>query len=288
MKKILLAFLLVITIVISTGCIKRDTMEDITIYTTTYPIEYITNYIYGDNSKVKSIYPNGVITSQYELTDIELKEYSKKELFVFNGLSKEKNYINTMISNNKKLKIIDSTKSIDYENDEAELWLNPSNVLMMAKNITTGLNEYISNQYLKNNINKKYEELQLVISKLEAKIYLMAENADEDSIVVGNDALKFLEKYNLNVHSLDNDTTTEKTKETVKSLINKGKINYIFLLNSDEKTEFVSELEKSGKVKIAYIHNLSNLTETERKNNKDYVSITNDNIDALRKELYND
>lgn len=288
MKRILLAILLVFTLIIPTGCIKRDTMEDITIYTTAYPIEYITNYIYGENSKVKSIYPNGVIINQYELTDIELKEYSKKELFIFNGLSKEKNYINTMISNNKKLKIIDSTKSIDYENDETELWLNPSNVLMMAKNITTGLNEYISNQYLKNNINKKYDELQLIISKLEAKIYLMAENADNDSIVVGNDALKFLQKYNLNVYSLDKDSVTDKSKETVKSLINKGQISYIFLLNSDEKTDFITELENSGKIKIAYINNLSNLTETERKNNKDYVSITNDNIDALRAELYND
>ena len=34
---------------ILTGCLfKRDTMEDIDIYTTIYPINYLTNYLYGD------------------------------------------------------------------------------------------------------------------------------------------------------------------------------------------------------------------------------------------------
>ena len=38
-----------------TGCFKRDDMEDITIYTSVYPIEYITTELYGENSKINSI-----------------------------------------------------------------------------------------------------------------------------------------------------------------------------------------------------------------------------------------
>ena len=36
----------IIITIFTTGC-KKDTMDDITIYTTTYPIEYITNELYG-------------------------------------------------------------------------------------------------------------------------------------------------------------------------------------------------------------------------------------------------
>lgn len=287
-KKIIILFLISCLFTI-TGCsIRRDTMENINIYTTSYPIEYITNCLYGTHSKISSIYPRGVINKNYSLTDIEIKEYSKGNLFIFDGLGKEQSYINTMLSNNKKLKIIDATKTIDYIYGEEELWLNPSNVLMAAKNIKDGLDEYISNTYLKNNIEENYKELELTISKLEAKIYLMVEECDNSNIIVSNDSLKFLEKYGLKVYSLEETNNfTDKVKENVNSLVNSNSVSYIFMLNSDEKNDYINSLESTGKVKLVYLNDLTNLNENEIKDNKDYVSIMNDNIDLLRAELYN-
>ncbi len=287
MKK-LLVFLTIIVLLIPTGCaIKRDTLENITIYTTAYPIEYITNSLYGKHSTVKSIYPNGIINNVYTLTDEQIKLYSTSaSLFVFNGIGKEKSYINPMMSYNKNLKIIDSTKSIDYEYGEEELWLNPSNILMMAKNIKEGFDEYISNQYLKNNINTNYNELKLTISKLEAKIYLMVETADDNTIIVSNNTLKFLEKYGFTVYSLDEDTITDKAIETIKSKISKNKINYIFMLTEDE-TDIVKSFVDKYDIKEVRLNDLSNLSEEDKKNNKTYVDIMNSNIDLLRKEIYN-
>ena len=45
MKKLLLTFICIFCL---SGCFKRDSMENINIYTTIYPIEYITNRLYGD------------------------------------------------------------------------------------------------------------------------------------------------------------------------------------------------------------------------------------------------
>ena len=87
MKKILLSTIMLITLFNVTGC-KTDSMDDITIYTTTYPIEYITNELYGEYSNVSSIYPNEII----ELSDKLISDYSNSNLFVYNGLSSEKNY----------------------------------------------------------------------------------------------------------------------------------------------------------------------------------------------------
>lgn len=286
MKKLFLLLFSVI-LIIPLGCaIKRDTMEDITVYTSSYPIEYITNYLYGKHSKIKSIYPSGIATSTYSLTDEQLKLYSDASLFVFNGIGKEKNYINPMLGYNKRLKIIDSTKTIDYEYGEEELWLNPSNVLMMAKNIKEGLDEYITNQYLRNSINTNYNELKLTISKLEAKIYLMVENCDDNTIIISNNTLKFLEKYGFKVYSLDETTVNDKTIETVKNKISSSKINNIFMLN-DEETDVIKSFVDDYKVTTVKLNDLSNLTENDRKNNKDYIGIMNDNIDLLRNEIYN-
>lgn len=287
MKKKLLVFITLIAM-LGTGCtIRRDTLENITIYTSAYPIEYITKFIYGNHSKVESIYPYGIDNKTYTLTDEHIKLYSNDaSLFIFNGINNEKNYVGPMLNYNKNLKIIDSTKSIDYEYGEEELWLNPSNVLMMAKNIKEGFDEYISNQYLRNDIKTKYEELKLTISKLEAKIYFMVETADNNAILVTDDTLNFLEKYGFTVYSLDEDTINDKKIETIKSAISKNKISYIFDLDT-ENNDTVNDFISKYKLEKIVLNNLSNLSDNERKNNKDYITIMNDNIDSLRKELYN-
>ena len=68
MKKLSLILITCLTLFL-TGCIKRDSMEDITIYTSVYPIEYITNRLYGENSEIYSIYPNGVFADVYTLNE---------------------------------------------------------------------------------------------------------------------------------------------------------------------------------------------------------------------------
>src|SRR5690625_5287963 len=138
MKKIVNILVLLCLVISLSGCIKRDSMEDITIYTTNYPTEYITRRLYGEYSDIESIYPDGVNINNYKLTNKQIEDYSKADLFIFNGLSNEKNYVESMRENNKDLKIIDTTLSMEYNNSIEELWLDPSNFLMMAQNIKTG------------------------------------------------------------------------------------------------------------------------------------------------------
>ena len=159
MRKIVNVLILFVMVFCLTGCLKHDSMEDITIYTTNYPSEYITKKLYGKFSTIKRIYPDGVDINNYKLTDKQLEDYSQADLFIFNGLSNEKKYVEAMRKNNKSLKIIDTTLSMEYNNNIEELWLDPSNFLMMAQNIKTGFNEYIDSYYLTNQIEANYEEL---------------------------------------------------------------------------------------------------------------------------------
>lgn len=269
------------------GCFKRDNFEDIDIYTTAYPIEYITDFLYGEHSTIHSIYPNGVNISTYKLTEKQIKDYSKSSLFVFNGLSKEKDYVIPMVEQNTNLKIIDTSLTMEFEHGIEELWLNPSNFLMLTQNIRNGLKEYINNHYLKNDINDKYDELKVKISEIDAELKLMAESSDNKTIVVASDIFQFLEKYNFNVISLEeNENLTEKKIIDVENMIYKGDIDYIFLPDNMEETNTIKMIKANTNVEIAKLYTLSNLTEEQITAKKDYLSIMNENIESLKNELY--
>ena len=285
MKKIIIFLIVLCTL---TGCLKRDTMEGIEIYTTVYPLEYITNRLYGNNSTVKSIYPNGVDPFTYpSLTEKQLSDYSVASLYIFNGLTAEKDYVVPLFNHNKDLKIINASLSMKTSYGNEELWLDPSNFLQLTQNIRNGFEEYISNYYLLEEIKKNYEDLKLEVSKLDANLTVIGSNADFNTIVVTDDLFLFLKKYNINVISLDKDSLTNKTLNDVKSLMGEEKISYIFTKKDEELSDEVKSLVDEYKVEVVYIHTLANLTNEEKENGSTYLTIMNENIEKLKNELYN-
>lgn len=285
MKKIVIFLIVLFSL---TGCLKRDTMEGIDIYTTVYPLEYITNRLYGNNSNIKSIYPNGVDPFTYpSLTDKQLLDYSEASLYIFNGLSSEKDYVVPLFNNNKDLKIINASLSMKTSYGVEELWLDPSNFLQLTQNIRNGFEEYVSNYYLLEEIKENYESLKLDVSKLDANLTVIGTNADFDTIVVTDDLFLFLKKYNINVISLDKDTLNNKTLNDVKSLISDGKISYIFARKDEVLDDVVNSLVNDYDIEVSYIHTLSNLTTEEINNGSTYLTIMNENIEKLKNELYN-
>ena len=285
MKKVLVFLLILFGL---TGCLKRDTMEGASIYTTVYPLEYITSRLYGENGTIKSIYPNGVDPFTYpSLTDKQLADYSEAGLYIFNGLSAEKDYVVPLFEHNKNLKIINASLSMKTSYGNEELWLDPSNFLQLTQNIRNGFEEYISNYYLIEEIKANYDALKLDASKLDANLTVIGTNADFNTIVVTDDLFKFLKKYNINVLSLDKDSLTNKTLNDIKSLMSEKKISYVFARKDEELDENVKALVDEYKVEVVYIHTLSNLTSEERNNGANYLTIMNENIEKLKNELYN-
>lgn len=286
MKKFLV-ILIIITTFMVTGCLKRDNMEDILIYTSSYPIEYITKQLYENNATIESIYPNGIVINKYNLTDKQLEDYSNCDLFIFNGLSNEKNYIKPMLTHNKNLKIIDASASIEYNYRIEEMWLDPANFLMTAQNIKIGFEEYVTNQYLIKEIENNYKQLKVDVSELDAKTQLMIQNADSKTIVVSNDLLKYLSKYGLEVISLEGtDNSADKNIETVKNMIKENKLKYIYTLKNEDVSDLINDLIKDTKIELIEFHTLSSLDETEIKAGKNYLTIMNENIDSLKQQLY--
>lgn len=288
MKKI--KYLLAIFIILLfTGCdlLKRDTMEDITIITTIYPLEYAIDYLYSDNSIINSIYPDDTNIDEYKLTEKQIKDNSKKDLFIYLGKSSDTNHAVSFLERNKKLKLIDATFGMEYKNSIEELWLNPSNLLMISQNIKNGLAEYINSTYLIKEIDEKYEQLRLELSELDADIKLTIENANKNTIFTNHKALKYLEKYGLTVYVLDeNEDIYEKNLTILNNYIKNGKVKYFYTFENTNVSDDVEKLIDEKKIISETFRNLKNINDEERNNEKNYVEITKENIESLKKELY--
>lgn len=285
MKKKLL-FIMLLLCIFTTGCFKRDDMEDINIITTFYPIEYVTNVLYGEHSVVNSIYPDGTNVYEYKLNNKQIKDYSKQDLFIYLGLTNDSDIAISLLNKNNKLLIIDGTFGMEMKYGIEELWLNPSNLLMISQNIKNGLEEYIDSAYLNKEIDKNYDELKVILSELDAEIKLTAQNSKNKTLIVSNDVFKFLEKYGFTVISLDPDTVNEKTISIAQDNLNNKSNSYIFVLENEKISEDIEALKQRTSATILTFRNITNINDEERNNRDDYIKIMNENLELIKKETY--
>ena len=285
-KLLLLLFLSIATIFTTTGC-KQDDMDDIRILVTNYPNEYITEKLYGDHASISAVYPDGVDTDKYRIRKKQKEDFSNYDLFIYNGLiKKERELAFDLLDLNPELKIIDTAYVLETDYSPEELWLNPSSLLMMAQNVRLGLEEYVSSNYIKKDIDEAYENLKVELSELDADYRVAFENTDNKTIVVASSTLNYLEKFGLNVICIDKDTST-KTMNEAEELIENGEISYLFMFDGDSLNDKAKELlDKHSNLKRQKLHKLNNLSDEDRTNKLTYINIMNNNLDLIRQELY--
>lgn len=289
MKKIKLIISIFIMSIMLSGCniLKSDNMEDINIISTSYPLEFVIKYLYGNHSLVKSIYPDSVDTYTYKLNEKSLNDFSKQDLFVFVSSGRDREIAIDLLNRNKNLLIIDGSLGMKPDHID-ELWLNPSNLLMVSQNIKNGLYEYINNSYLKKEIEDKFEELKIRLSMLDAELKVTAENATSKTIVTATKSLNYLKKYGFDVICLDEEENNmDKTIENVNKMINLSKIKYIYTIEKNNDNKHVKLLLENNKnLQVIRLKRLDSITDSERNNKEDYFSLMNKNIQDLKKETY--
>ena len=284
MKKLIIIMFLSLFL---TGCFNTERQEELDIYTSIYPIEFATRRMYGHNSNVRSIYPDGVDIYEYELTEKQIEDYSVGDLFIFNSLSREKDYVIPMYLNNKNLKIIDAVETIDTAHAFEEIWLNPSNYLKLIANIKEGLLLEVSNHYLRNEIIENYEELRLEVSNISATLRRISQNAESITLLVGTDTFLFLNSFGFNVVSLENvDELSDRVRQEISDMKEDKTLKYIFVEKGFVITEYIENFIDETDIKIAELHTLSGLDEDERNNAETYITLMNKNIDKINMQLF--
>lgn len=292
MKKILRLFTITLFTILLSGCFKSEALDNANVYVTVYPIEFILKELYGYNSDINSIYPDGINIEEYTLSNQKIKKYSKSDLFIYNGLTEEKKIAANFVNKNGKLKIIDVSEGLAINNSYEELWLNPTNYLMVAQNIKNGLKEYITSTIIKEEIDKNYDNLKVTISEFETTLQLLKQNGKYNTILVSKDYFKFLNEYGFEVISLEE--TEELTQDTIsraKKLIKNKENKFIYVSSEEAKeekySETIEELKKAG-AEIKIINTMTNLTSEQRDMQETYVTLMKENLELIKEEIYKD
>ena len=282
---LLILFLLPVTL-LTTGC-SNDSMDNIEIMVTNYPNEYITKKLYGEHATITPIYPDGVDINNYKISNKLKHDYAKKDLFIYNGLiEKERNLAIDLLDINPDLKIIDTAYVLETDYSPEEMWLNPSSLLMMSQNVRLGLEEYISSTYLSKDVDEAYNTLKIELSELDADYRVVVESTNNDTIIVADSALKYLEKFGLNVICIDSDASDKTLSLAEKAILNKS-VSYIMLFKNEKVNDNAQKLlDTYSDVQKLELHRLDNITTSERSNGETYVSIMRNNLDLIKKELY--
>ncbi len=284
MKKVLIILL---SILLISGCELGSSKKEVKVNATYYPFEYAVSYLYKDMSSINSIYPSEANTEEYTLTKKQKEKYSNSDIFVYSGLTKEVDYAVDFLNSNSNLNIIDATRGLTYSKDISELWLNPSNYLMIARNIKNTLKDYEKNIYNVEKIESLYEELKIKISELDVEYTMMAKNASNNNLLIADDTLLFLSKYNINVHTLNTKNESyAKTINDTRKLISQGKIKYVFKIMDKAIDDDTKAFIEENKLEIIEIDPMYTLSEEERKNNDDFFSIMKKNIEKIKTELF--
>ena len=274
-------FLLILAIFLTTGCsLTKDSLEDATIYTTVYPIGYLTEFLYSDYAEVDSIYPNGADVLNYELTEKQLREYAKSDLFIYNGLGNEKNIAKDMININDNLLIIDVSNGLNYTYGIEELWMSPNNYLMLAKNIKDYLIEYLESTTIIDYVKGKYDELAEILSLKDADLRAIGKEARENgtnTLIVSNDVFKYLENYGFEVISLDEETVTESTLNSVRDEFDEGTYDTIIVLD-DNYTDNINSIIEDYEANTIDVSSMASFVE----GSSDYITVMQQFIDDLR------
>ena len=263
------------------GCsLTKDNLEDAKIYTTVYPIEYLIEFLYSDYATIDSIYPSGADIVTYELTEKQLKEYAKSDLFIYNGLSNEKNIAKDMININDNLLIIDVSNGLNYTNTIEELWMSPNNYLMLAKNIKDYLTEYLKSTTIIEYVEDKYNELAEILSLKDADLRAIGKEAKENgtnTLIVSNDVFKYLENYGFEIISLDEESLTESTLNSVREEFSEENYDTIIILDNNY-TDNINGIIDDYEANTINVSSMSSFTE----GSNDYITVMQQFIDDLR------
>ena len=278
-KKLILLVLLSFVLFNITGCFDNNNLEGASITTTTYPVEYLITRLYGEHSTISSIYPNEATTSEYDLTEKQIKTFAKEtDLFVYNGLTKEKEIAKKILNKNKKMQIMDVSYGIKYHYGVEELWLNPNNYLMLANTVKNDLIELTNNKYAGEEIEKNYETLEEDLSLLDTELRNIAESAKKANshiIVVADDSFGFLYDYGFEIVNITNENNIT---SSIKNKFKNKEYTHILVKSKTDTKDAIRDLVDNYEASLVSVDTMETLTDEQRKNNDNYLSIMNDFI----------
>jgi len=185
------------------------------------------------------------------------------------------------------MRIIDVSYGLKYVHAVEELWLSPSNYLMMATTIRNNLQEYITNKYIREEIQANYaEKLEEPLSLMGANLRRIgreSEREGKNTIIASSILFRFLENYGFNVIILEEEEKTPSNLTAIQNNFRNDTYQYIFIRSDEEESELIQNLVKNHNAEVIVFNIMDNISDDERRDNETYFTFMNINIENIRR-----
>ncbi|HEM3503681.1 TPA: zinc ABC transporter substrate-binding protein AdcA [Streptococcus suis] len=306
MKKVGLLFLSVSALLLG-ACGNSTASEDgkLNIVTTFYPVYEFTKQVAGDEANVDLLVKAGTEVHGYEPSAKDIARIQEADAFVYENENME-TWVHDVEKSldTTKVNVISATEGMlllpggeeeheDHDHSEEghshaydpHVWLSPERAITLVENI-------------RDSLVAKYPEKKdafetnaaAYIEKLDALDMKYSETlsaAKQKYFVTQHTAFAYLAlDYGLKQVSItgvaaDEDPTPSRLAELTE-YINKYGIKYIYFEENASKS-VAETLAKETGVQLDVLNPLESLTDEDMKNGKDYISVMEDNLNALEK-----
>ncbi len=315
MNKKLFLIVSLLTILLLTACGNKDSNTEqpatesgkISIYTTVYPLQYFTERIGGDHVDVKSIYPTGADEHTFDPTQKQMMALADTDLFFYIGLGLE-GFVEKAEKTLKgeHVKMIATAEGISEEmleeglgHDEEDghdhnhgaldphVWMSPKLSIELATSIKNTLIE--AKPEMKDEFDKNFELLHTDLVELDLKFKEMALNAPSKTFFVSHAAFGYIANpYGLEQVAIAGlNSQSEPSQKQLAEIVEQAKkqdVRYI-LFEQNVSSKPTEVVRKEIGAEALTLHNLGVLTVDDVKNNEDYFSLMERNIETLKKAL---
>ena len=203
---------LIILAVFSSACVsdatktKQETQhtDQLVVGVSILPQKEFVQSIGGEHVTIMVLIPPGASPATYSPTTGQMVDIASADLYfkVGSSLPFEKTYLNTLITSNPEMAVINCSTGISITNNDPHIWNSPENAIIMCKNIATGLSEadpihaddyqYNLEQYI-SQLNELDENLKIILNTTES-----AQPTEQIPFIVFHPAWGyFADRYNL-------------------------------------------------------------------------------------------
>ncbi|MDD4076374.1 MAG: zinc ABC transporter substrate-binding protein [Bacilli bacterium] len=312
MKRKLLIFLFIVIIPFFSGC--DGIPEEVDIYASIYPIEFLVKEIVGNKYKVKAVYPRGKDVHDYDVSPSEIISLSKSKIIFYIGLGLEpviEKSKDTVLSDVLTISLADNLTLIELNSDhyhegydpsndgqvfyDPHVWLDPINMQIIAETILENIIEYLNVEpadvtLFKENCNNLKSRLKDLDEDF--KDVLSDETIINKTIMVDHDAYAYWQlRYGINRIKLRNhndspDISPVEMKEKIEQAQALG-IKYICTTKNEMESSIIEAYLLGLNLTVKdkrQLHHLGTITAKEEKK-EDYFSLMRYNLKILNEVM---
>ncbi|MDP4086279.1 MAG: zinc ABC transporter substrate-binding protein [Bacillota bacterium] len=299
MKKsiILLCLLLPLSLFLAacTNETQHKAKNQLSIYTTVFPLQYFSERIGGKFVNVKTVYPPGADEHTFEPSQQDMMNLADSDLFFYIGLGLEgfvEKAKDTLKDQNVTIIPVANSLILPKTNTQEEtgtdinphVWLDP----IYCKDMAAIIRDALIKKMPKNKalFNANYNNLSKELDDLNAQYKTTISQAKTKKIIVTHAAFGYWEnRYGLKQISISGlSTTNEPSQKQLENIVSNAKqegLHYIlFEQNVNSKLGKVVQDEIGAKALI--VNNLAVLTPKNIKDNETYFTLMNKNLHTLK------